>query len=253
MPSIWPIFVEAFKISCDADRAIHNVWHANGLRRRFYSTKGQDRWVVRRIFEQRRYGFFVDIGAVDGRTHSNTYVLERDYGWTGIAAEPNPLYFSALSRNRKCACVQACIDARSGEVDFYTGGFLGGIIDHDTDNTPKRRGPLFAAHPDRIIRIKAVSLQELLESKNAPRNIDYLSLDVEGAELRVLSTFPFQRFTIGCLTVERPTRAIHKLLVEAGYVLDRIYRYDGFYVSQVHAQRLGIKTRSFSGIGPKAF
>lgn len=253
MRSASQFLVEALRYCCEADRVVDRLLYSNGYQRRFHSTKGQDRWVVQRVFKERRGGFFVEIGAADGRTHSNTYVLERDYDWTGIAVEANPSYFSGLRRNRKCVCVQSCIDEQTHHVDFYCGGFLGGIIDHDTDNALQKRGSLIDAHPDRVIRMETSSLHHLLESQGAPRTIDYLSLDVEGAEYRILRTFPFDRFRFECLTVERPTRAVHKLLEQAGYVLDRVHRYDGFYVSLDQAHTLGVGERPFEGIAPKIF
>jgi FkbM family methyltransferase len=253
MRSVSNFFAEALWFGCESDRIIDGFLYANGCRRRFHSTKSQDRWVVTKALKARRNGFFVEVGAADGRTHSNTYILERDYDWTGIVVEANPEYLPALRHNRKCLCVQSCVDATSGEIDFYCRGFLGGIIDHDTDNARHKRGALIDAHRDRIVRLKTFSLQQLLEAHDAPPSIDYLSLDVEGAEHRILSTFPFDRFRFECLTVERPTRAIHALLQQAGYILDRIYRFDGFYVSRDLAARLGIGVLPFEGMAPKRF
>jgi hypothetical protein len=101
--------------------------------------------------------------------------------------------------------------------------------------------------------MQTTSLQEILSSMSAPPVIDYLSIDVEGAELRILSGFPFHRFRFEAITVERPTRAVHRVLKEAGYVLDRVYRYDGFYLSQERASRLAIRERPFDGMAPKFF
>jgi FkbM family methyltransferase len=245
--------VDALKCCCEADRVIYKLLDASGLKRRFHGAKGQDRWVVQRIFKERRHGFFVEIGAADGRTHSNTYILERDYEWTGIAVEANPRYFAALRNNRKCTCVSLCVDAAPGEIEFYCNGFLGGIVDDDTDNNRANRGALFDMRRDRLIKMNTTSLHQLLESQAAPTIIDYLSLDVEGAEYRILSTFPFEKFSFECLTVERPTRAIHNLLLEAGYVLDRIRKWDGFYVSKSQAIRLGINKHRFEGMPRKFF
>jgi hypothetical protein len=57
----------------------------------------------------KRGGFFVEAGALDGIQGSNTLLLERDYGWTGICVEPDRGLFAELARNRACVCENACL------------------------------------------------------------------------------------------------------------------------------------------------
>ena len=253
MPSASSLLVEAVRYCCEADRVIHRLLSAAGYRRRFYSTKGQDRWVIERVFDSRRGGYFVEIGAADGCTHSNTYALERDFNWTGIVIEANPTYISELYRNRTCHCVHTCVDGQPGEVSFFNFGFMGGIVGQDTDNASSKRAQLLEKHGHRVANMQTRSLQEILESARAPAVIDYLSIDVEGAEHRILAAFPFDRFRFESITVERPTPAVHGLLKKAGYVLDRIHRYDGFYLSSSRASKLGIRERPFAGVSAKFF
>jgi FkbM family methyltransferase len=248
------LLVEAIRLACEADRAIDKLLTVLGAQRKFYGTKGQDRWVVERVFEGRcGGGYFVEIGAADGRTHSNTYALERSYGWTGIVVEANPKYIPPLRRNRRCSCIHACVDGETGQTDFFCFGFVGGIIGQDTDNAPGKRGALLEKHSGQVIRMQTTSLQDILKSMNAPPLIDYLSIDVEGAELRILTGFPFHQFKFEAITIERPTRAVHRLLKGADYVLDRVHRYDGFYVSQDRASKLAISEQPFEGMAPKFF
>ena len=80
------------------------------------SQLGQDK-IVDEYFRGKRHGVFVDIGAYDGLTFSNTLMLERERDWTGICIEPLPDIFAELRKNRRCICVQACIGNREeGEV-----------------------------------------------------------------------------------------------------------------------------------------
>ena len=53
----------------------------------------------------KKNGYFVDIGANDGKTLSNTYMLERDYNWTGICVEPLTIEYNKCKDIRKCICV----------------------------------------------------------------------------------------------------------------------------------------------------
>lgn len=60
---------------------------------------------------------------------------------------------------------------------------------------------------------------KVLEDCNAPKIIDYLSIDVEGAEERVISVFDFEKYSFLCITIERPTRFLRDLFEDQNYVL----------------------------------
>jgi hypothetical protein len=108
----------------------------------FIGQKQQDRWVIEEVFRFRRSGFFVDLAATNGVQFNNTLLLERELGWAGIAIEADPSYFAELSVNRRCVCVQACVDEVERMVEFLSNAELGGIVDVDTDNTRGIRGEL---------------------------------------------------------------------------------------------------------------
>jgi FkbM family methyltransferase len=244
------LFVEGFRFVCAAERAVDALLARAGIARRYYSQKGQDRWVVERTGSQRN-GYFVEVGAGDGRTHSNTYALERDHGWIGLLIEPNPAYAASIQRMRTASLVCECADRLAGKADFIALGYMGGLIGEDTDYAPSRRASILRRHADKVFQVSCRRLEDILESAGAPPEIDYLSMDVEGAEFRILADFPFERFRFGALTVERPTKAVHDLLVDAGYVLDRLHLYDGFYLPGDRVAQTG--RRSFSGTPRKFF
>ena len=185
-------------------------------------------------------GYFVEVGVGNGVTHSNTLVLERDLGWSGLLIEANPGYAKQIRRMRAATCINACADFEAHAVDFINYGYLGGIVDNDTDNSIARRRSLIA-RSHRVVRLEARSLDEILRSANAPAQIDYLSIDVEGAEFRVLQGLTFHNFLIKAVTIERPTPAIHHLLSDAGFVLAKYRLWDGFYVSTELARDLAIE------------
>jgi hypothetical protein len=247
------LLVEGFRLACSAERTIDTLLARAGVNRRYYSQKGQDRWVVERANRGQKRGYFVEIGAGDGRTHSNTYVLERDYGWSGLLVEPNPAYASSIKRLRSADLVCECVDRFAGETDFIALGYMGGLIGEDTDYAPSRRATVLRHHADKIVRFPCRPLHAILRETCAPSFIDYLSVDVEGAEFRILAEFPFNLYRFGALTIERPTKAVHELLTQAGYVLDRLHLYDGFYLSSERAEQLQIAGSSFSGTPPKFF
>jgi hypothetical protein len=67
----------------------------------FHSQIGQDQW-VHSVLGDKRYGFFVELGACDGISLSNTLFFERSLNWNGICIEPEQSMFDQLVRNRTC-------------------------------------------------------------------------------------------------------------------------------------------------------
>jgi FkbM family methyltransferase len=188
------------------------------------SQAGQDAWVFGEVFNEMQGGYFLDIGAHDGVSISNTYLLERRYRWSGLCIEANPVTFAQLKRNRGCQCLNVCLDRQRGAVEFAVRDVLGGIVDQNLDNSAPADG-------SQIIRMNTVPLVEVLQECRAPSVIDYLSIDVEGAEERVLDTFDFDRYRFNCITIERPSEKLRSLFHATGYVLIReIPGLDCFYV-----------------------
>lgn len=179
----------------------------------WFSQYRQDE-IVARLLNGKKNGFFVDLASNDAVRISNTYALETQLDWKGICLEPNPVYWGGLAY-RKCEVVAAVVGNQTMEEVHFTfpkakspkGGIVGGQFDNkdDKSNTIQRR--------------YTVTLKEIFQSFQAPRVIDYLSLDVEGAEDLVLSSFPFTEYRFNVLTVERPSEPLSELLSENGYSL----------------------------------
>jgi hypothetical protein len=110
----------------------------------FFGQKLQDRWVVEEVFPGKKKGYFLDLAAGEGRVNNNTFVLEEELGWDGLAIEPNPKTFDLLRRRRDCSVSHTCVDAQFGVVEFLPNGGLGGIVADDTDNSPEIRDHLIA-------------------------------------------------------------------------------------------------------------
>ena len=193
-------------------------------RQLFISGGGQDLWVIGEVFNGARDGFFLDIGAHDGVEHSNTYRLERRYGWKGICVEGNPDTFKKLIKNRNCKCVEACLDSTAQIVEFAKQGEIGGIVFHENKSQ---------VNPLDIIKIQTRTLKSVLEEFNAPAEIDYLSIDIEGAEDRVLGQFDFSSYKFKCITIERPSESLRAILKRNGYNLIRDVKFlDAHYVHE---------------------
>jgi FkbM family methyltransferase len=185
---------------------------------------------------KKRDGYFVEFGATDGVSFSNTFLLEKEYGWKGILAEPARCWMAALKENRNCIIENRCIWSKSGEIltfnetkqptlstiDFYTN------IDY---NSKKREDKI-------TYKVETISLNDLLHVHNAPTDIDYLSVDTEGSEFEILNAFDFSKYRVKIITVEHnftPLRdTILKLLISKGYkrVFETISLFDDWYINE---------------------
>jgi hypothetical protein len=190
------------------------------------SQYGQDRFALT-VLGEKRGGFFLDSGASDGVTVSNTLLLERDYGWRGICIEPNNGFFAQLERNRQCLCLNCCLYDSDTVVDFIEAHTLGGVLGDYDPSLLQAVNDMFRT-PDGgqlpIVERYARSVRSILSTSGAPQVIDYWSLDTEGSELKILKAFPFDQYSFKVLTVEHnwlPVRNEIKDFLE-GYGYKRV-------------------------------
>ena len=193
----------------------------------------QDLWVLHET-QRKRGGFFIEFGAADGLGGSNTLLLEREFGWRGILAEPNPIWRDDLRRNRAAQIDYRCVFRRTGDrVKFAATRypFFSTMADFtSSDDHAKLR----AEH--HIVEVETVSLNDLLADHNAPRAIDYVSIDTEGSELAILEEFDFSRWDVKLFSIEHnltaQEQAIDRLMLRHGFerryarypVIDAWYR-----------------------------
>ena len=195
----------------------------------------QDLWVCFELGEKRN-GYFVEFGATNGLKNSNTWLLEKALGWKGILAEPNPIWHGDLRANRQGPIEHRCVSSRSNETVSF-------ITTNDTD--PELSGIAASADADHFaatrssgtrIEVETISLDDLLDHYAAPPNIDYLSIDTEGSELDIISTYSFSR-KFKLISIENNPKnegAVDAILTANGYV--RVFRqfsqWDSWYVSR---------------------
>jgi FkbM family methyltransferase len=164
------------------------------------------------FFHDKYDGFFVDLASNHWEKDSNTYVLEYYNNWKGLCIEPNPAFLEGLLSNRKCRIITSPVGKTNGEVvkfRFHWNGGIGGIVGEEFDN----HGDIPAV--DRFVA--ATTLTNLLDAMDAPRVMEYLSLDVEGAEHYVLQGLDPEKYTFLVVTIERPKHHSHHLLSLYGY------------------------------------
>ena len=191
--------------------------------------------VVLSELEFKRGGFFVEFGATDGITLSNTYLLEKEFGWTGILAEPALRWHNELKRNRNAHVETKCVWRESGPVltfhEVESEAELSTIDLYSASDHHRE-----ARKACKSYEVKTISLRHLLAKYNAPREIDYLSIDTEGSEYEILSNFDFDEYRFRVITCEHnftPRREqIYGLLTGKGYVrkFENVSGFDDWYV-----------------------
>ncbi|CAB9498477.1 Methyltransferase FkbM [Seminavis robusta] len=188
--------------------------HSKSKSTEWFGQHGQD-VAVAKFFDFKSNGYFVDLAANDAVWASNTFALEQNFDWKGICIEANPVYWYRLSFRTGCHVVGSIVGGQDFEEitvslpnDPKKSGPFGGIVGKGFDNkNAKQPEPRFTA-----------SLVSILQKFNAPKVIDYLSLDVEGAEEFIMKEFPFhQPYTFRVISIERPKSVLKKKLQDAGY------------------------------------
>ena len=154
------------------------------------------------LLNHKRNGFFIECGAVDGVTFSNTLFFERQRSWTGLLVEANYDMFQKLTKvNRNVYSINSCLSTKKSTqlVSFRPVGLLGGI----SDEMDAVHNKWIQKHPgyDKTITAQCFTLHSLLLAVGQTE-VDYFSLDVEGPELEILQTIPFDKVKIKVISVE---------------------------------------------------
>lgn len=192
----------------------------------FYSQCGQDIW-VNGLFNGLIGGTFVEIGAYDGVEFSNTCYFEKYKGWNGVCIEPQPEAFEKLKFNRKCLCVHGAVYDRNGSIEFMENTdneLLSGIEDDKMDDQMEGRKVLYTVPCYDINTILDMTGREYIE---------FVSLDTEGSEYKILENMDFKRHKVKCFCIENNGLGIFKigeLLRVNGYkIVSRIGRDTIYY------------------------
>lgn len=167
----------------------------------------------------KRDGFFIEFGATNGILLSNSYLLEKEYEWKGILAEPAKVWHSALLKNRSCHIETDCVWSSSNcnlSFNEVADPEISTISQYNEldEHAEKRKNGL-------SYQVNTISLNDLLKKYNAPKEIDFLSIDTEGSEYEILNSFNFSSYNIKIICCEHnftPMREeILKLLSKNGY------------------------------------
>lgn len=190
------------------------------MKYKYYSQFKQDKFLNKVVFNNKKNGFFIDIGAHDGQTINNSLFFELNNNWNGICVEPNPNVFEKLKLNRKSLNLNVCIGESNKTVKFTQIEGYSEMLSGISENYNER-------HIDRIknalivnggkkkeIDFKMITL-DIIKTKL----IDFISIDTEGNEFEILSSINFQNLDIKVIVIENNYNdsRIKKHLVKFGY------------------------------------
>lgn len=191
---------------------------------KYYSQYGQDKLLHNLFFKGKKKGVFLDIGAHDGVSFSNTYFFERYLGWKGICIEPNPEVFQRLKKNRTCTNLNLCVHNKEGMVTFTRikgyGEMLSGISN--------QYDPRHAQRINETIQKYGGEREEIPVRSSTPLaiiheykldHIDLMNIDTEGNEWPILESFPFDEVQPQIVLVENNYKddQIRTFLASKGY------------------------------------
>ncbi|WP_146030498.1 FkbM family methyltransferase [Pseudovibrio exalbescens] len=179
-------------------------------------------------------GYFVEVGLGDGVNSSNTFFMEHSLGWRGVLVEPNPSVADRIQARRTAPLDTRAAWHRDGEeLEFLAaeGIQLYTLVRFAEDDHHTRIG--------NVVPVKTARLETVLQDKNAPDHIEFLSVDTEGSELEVLQGIDFNRrsFDFICVEhnfVEAKRDAVEAFLTEKGYcpIYREFSRFDAWYVGK---------------------
>lgn len=200
-----------------------------------HSQYGQD-LVALDLLKDIESGIFIDIGANDGVTLSNSLLFE-ELGWKGICVEPHPTIFKQLQKNRKCDCLNACITDQDGFVDFLvvegSANMLSGIETYmDAHHKNRIKSEIEqTGGSSSLTKLESITPETMLERFGITQ-IDFLSVDTEGCELPILQSFNLTKFPAKVISVENGTRSpdVFRFLTSVNYRLKSCVGCDEVYV-----------------------
>ena len=210
----------------------------------YFSQFGQDRFIDQHVFRGLTGGTFVEIGAFDGITHSNTYFFEKYRGWSGICIEPNPAQWDLLRQNRSAKCRQVCIGDRVETVSFRVvdGPDGAGMLSGRADQSDAKIAELAKREGGNVhtIEVPSTTLSRVLSEEGISR-VDYISIDAEGHDFVILRSLDWN-LKPACISMEATNKdylPVRRYLSRIGYRIAEKLEADFIIVRDDIARRMG--------------
>jgi FkbM family methyltransferase len=210
---------DALRVKLDFFLETKSIWSINSeldinhLAKNSRSESGQDLFaLVANDFSKNKV--FIEIGAFDGVTYSNSYMLEKDFKWNGVLVECIPRNFRRIKNSRDCEIIFGAVSGQSGdkiEVFESSAPNLSSTIKSEAENSWR-----VVSHS-----VPNYSLDAILRHGKTMGVIGFLSVDIEGAEYSVLKNVNLSQYEIEAICIEhnfRPeSQDLKKLIESQGY------------------------------------
>ena len=196
----------------------------------YWGLDSLDKKVIRKL--RAGAGYFVELGANDGISQSNTKHLEMWRNWSGVLIEPSPLSFQKLLETRRNSNVfvnAACVsfDFAKPSLMLRYANLMTTPLEGKSDIPGKHdhvdTGRKYLKKDEKVhdFEIEAKTLTSILDEARAPSVIDFMSLDVEGGELEVLCGVDHEKYRFTWILIEsRSPETLTEYMKSFGYELD---------------------------------
>tara|TARA_Y100000816_G_scaffold254177_1_gene206202 strand:- start:6195 stop:6851 length:657 start_codon:yes stop_codon:yes gene_type:complete len=193
----------------------------------FYSQYKQDKYLEEHVFKGYKNGFFIDVGAHNGKSINNTLYFEKNNNWTGINVEPIKKVYDKLVVNRpNCININCAVCNNDDKTEFicntgYT-EMISGIkdtFDHRHKQRLQRENKKHGS-TTKIIEVETKKLETICDNHKVS-HINYLSIDVEGGEFEVIKSINFDKVYIDVIEFENNYNDTNIPIIK--YLEDRNY------------------------------
>ena len=177
--------------------------------KKLYSQNDEE-LIIRDFFNDRKGGFFLDVGSYHWEQLSTTYFLEKYLGWSGIAIDAQAGFAEGYKKYRpKTKFFSYAVTDHSGDTLklYLTGGTSS--LDSEWYKFFVRKGD--DAKPPTAVDVPTITLNDLLE-RNGVTKIDFLTMDIEGAELPALAGFDIDKYQPELVLIEPTTKTRDPIL-----------------------------------------
>lgn len=181
---------------------------------------------------EKQGGYFVEVGVGEGRRISNSYMLERDFGWTGLLVEPNRSSHGSIAEHRTAILCK--------EAAFKEDGLTLTFDEHEDGEYSRLAGTEAATGVGAAkanYDVETATLNTLLDRHGAPEVIDFISIDTEGSEAEVLEGLDPARWHVRCFAIEHnyetaKLASIEAWMAKSGYrrAFTRQFDYDCVFI-----------------------
>lgn len=213
------------------------------IRRGAYERLGSDRYSRPGMLKLDQYinfrgGFYIEVGAHDGFSQSNTYHLEKFMGWTGVLVEGIPELYRQCKRHRpnskvfNFALVDQTFTQPTVEMHFAS---LMSVVDGSLKSSDLQQQHLKTGVKHEQLRssytvhVPARTLESVLDAVQPPK-IDLFSLDVEGYELSVLRGMNILKYQPRIIVVEaRFFNEVNAFLAPYYDMVEQLWEHDYLY------------------------